>query len=203
MRSDPLPLPKVFPLTRFWRTYMLLLPFLGIVCIILAILMMMPALNDNVVSNIVPMLVMLVLAALLIWLYIGVRSSRLVLSQEGITYYNLFYRMYTPWHNVVGVGSVPYAFPLNFLKYKGLKLRERAIVPGKLEDGLRYGVAVIDSKWFAAGMVRYASIFNFPYGVGGRNWQKKELGAYIRQYAPQAFGEMPVMSEYTYREYMQ
>jgi hypothetical protein len=63
---------------------------------------------------------------------------------------------------------------------------------------------VIDSKWLAAGMVRYAGIFSFPYGgVGGRNWQKKELGAYIRQYAPQVFGEAPMMSEYSFREYME
>jgi hypothetical protein len=202
MRSDPLPLPKVYSPNRFWRAFILIFPFLSIVCIILAILTMIPALNDSVANNIVPMLLLLCLSAILIFLYIRIKSTRLVLSQEGMTYYSLEARMYTPWHNVVGIERMSFLFPLNFRKYMGLKLREKAIVPGKLEDGLRYGVAVIGaSKWL--GMAIYAGIFPIGFGIIGRNWQNEELGAYIRQYAPQVFGEAPMMSEYSFREYIQ
>lgn len=39
-------------------------------------------------------------------LFISTLTSRLEVSSEGIAYYGTGFRMYTPWHNIVGITQI-------------------------------------------------------------------------------------------------
>jgi len=67
----------------------------------------------------------------------------------------------------------------------------------KLEDGIRQGIAVIETDWWYPASMRasYAGFFVIDEIIRERHWQQSELGAYLQYYAPQAFEEFGFMKQ--------
>ncbi len=189
MRAGPMSSPKVYPITRFTSTCLLILPLMGIVFVSFAFLTLLPAINESITDSVVSILIAMAFFVFITYVYVVLRRVRLVISYEGIAFYGWGYRMYTPWYNVIGTESLSFSSPVNFRKFAGLKLRQKALLNMKLEDGIQQGIAVLETDWWnpAWNMARFAGIFPIGNMVGGFNWREGELGAVIRYYAPQAF----------------
>jgi hypothetical protein len=186
MRSAPLAAQRVFRITWSWRVFLFLVFFFADVLKIgLDWLLRLDTGSyqqflDDVIRNSAFVLVFAVLYYLLI------RNIRLVLSPQGITYYGAGFRLYTPWHNIIGTESFPLYYGLR--KVRGLKLYQRAVLNMSLEDGMRYGVAVMEISWWRSNqLAALAGMVPIQIEIAGRHWEEHELGAYIRQYAPRAF----------------
>jgi hypothetical protein len=162
---------------------------MGIVFVSFAFLTLLPAINESIADSVVSILIAMAFFVFVTYVYVVLRRVRLVISHEGIAFYGWGYRMYTPWYNVIGTESLSFSSPVNFRQFAGLKLRQKALLNMKLEDGIQQGIAVLETDWWnpAWSMARFAGIFPIGNMVGGFNWRESELGAVIRYYAPQAF----------------
>lgn len=139
---------------------LLTLPFLGVVFIGFGLLTFLPSLNESFADSVGTTLVGVVFCIVMMGMYRTFKRIRLVLTHDGITYYALGFRIYTPWQNVVGVGSIqPYAFPLNFRKIWGLQLHQPSVLGMKLTDGKRQSKAALETDWWnpASTMGTFAS----------------------------------------------
>jgi hypothetical protein len=151
-------------------------------------------------------LFLLALAAALVF---GLWKIRLVIAPEGITYYGMGFRVYTPWWNIRGIGRMQMGARL----VNGLLLQYPAVAGVSLEEGVRRQHPVLEtSGWLrlelkslpvlrvlaplgglsrrsvdeALDMRRYGSIV--PISLFVRKWQHSEVAAIVSQYAPQVFG---------------
>jgi hypothetical protein len=142
-------------------------------------------------------------------LIFGLWNSRLVIAPEGITYYGIGYRVYSPWWNTKGIGSMWLGARL----VNGLLLELPASEGVSLQEGMRQQRPVLEvSGWLhlelkalpvlrvlvplgglsqrsideALDMRRYGSII--PISLFVRQWQHSEAAWIIAQYAPQVFG---------------
>lgn len=57
MRAGPLSSPKVYPITRFTSTCLLILPLMGIVFVSFAFLTLLPAINESIADSVVSILI--------------------------------------------------------------------------------------------------------------------------------------------------
>jgi hypothetical protein len=93
---------------------------------------------------------------------------RLVISPNGIEYYQVGYGVRTSWDNVARIGEIP----AGLIMAEGLILYEPALFVGKLFSGVKY----IQTR----GQVIPLSLFK-------RDWVDSELGQQIKRYAPHLF----------------
>ena len=197
MHDESLPLPKVFHITRRWRIFLLICPFISVIWGSGAIWLLVSALHEskNVAPDIILALLSLAMASLILWLYVDYSKSRLVLTAHGIAYYGSGFRVYTPWQNIVGIGNPFQNVPLSVSwtpKLIGFRLRQNAVLRMKVEEGIRQGRAVNETDWWYPVSMRapYAGFFIIDEIIRERHWQQGELGAYLHHCAPQAFEEL-------------
>jgi hypothetical protein len=93
---------------------------------------------------------------------------RLVISADGIEYYQVGYSVRTSWENVARIGEIP----AGRIMAEGLILYESALTVDKLFSGVKY----IQTR----GQVIPLSLFK-------RDWLNSKLGQDIRKYAPHLF----------------
>ncbi len=178
---------KVYRMSPLINASLLILPFLGVVFIGFGLLTFLPSLNESFADSVGTTLVGVVFCIVMMGMYRAFKRIRLVLTNDGITYYALGFRIYTPWQNVVEVGSIqPYAFPLNFRKIWGLQLRQPSVLGMKLTDGKQQSKATLETDWWnpASTMGTFASLLPISPMINGRNWKDSELGMDIQHYAP-------------------
>lgn len=93
---------------------------------------------------------------------------RLVISPDGIEYYQVGYSVRTSWENVARIGEIP----AGRIIVEGLILYEPALTVDKLFSGVKY----IQTR----GQVIPLSLFK-------RDWLNSKLGQDIGKYAPHLF----------------
>lgn len=188
MSSQTLSLEKVYRLPHYVLMILLILPFLGFAGIGFGLLTFLPSLNESIADSIGTTIVGILFCLAMTGMYLTIKRIRLVLTEDGATYYAWGFRIYTPWQNVIGIGSIqPYStFPLNFRKFWGLQLRQYSVLGMKLADGKRQGKAALETDWWnpASTMAPFASILPMTPMLPGRNWKESPLGRDIQQYAP-------------------
>jgi hypothetical protein len=179
--SYPLSFPKVYR-TRIWLKVLLLLFSSGFLA--LAILAIMSAPNTNKAENVLPAIGFLIFAVISIISYLMQNSCRLVLSPEGLTWYTIGFRMFTPWHNLSGFGST------RLFGGRGLILQEAASMKIGLAAGMSQGIAVLEKEWWGyPGVWMLVRYFPIDSALCKRNWEYGELGMYLLRYASQVFRE--------------
>jgi hypothetical protein len=122
-------------------------------------------------------------------------NDRLEVSDEGIAYYGLGFRIYTPWENIISIARVkhPHAFIFRNRPLTALTLRSPASLHMTVEEGKRRQVAVIEKHWLAFSTKpqnynRYLPLFLLET-LTHDDLSRHEIGAYIRRYAPQVLEE--------------
>ena len=93
---------------------------------------------------------------------------RLVISPEGIEYYQVGYSVRTSWDNVARIGEIP----AGRIMAEGLILYEPALFVDRLFSGAKY----IQTR----GQVIPLSLFR-------RDWVESDLGQEIKKYLPHLF----------------
>lgn len=199
MTSTPLPFPKTFrsrPTGRYRSTSLLILiggiGLLALAGVLLKPLITPPFLNSAplflLLGRLLLILLLFLLAGFFLRTYYLIRWSKLTLTPEGILYDAVSFKMYTPWNNITGIGSVTYGIPI-----QGLALREPVLVDRKVSEGIQQGIAVIELTWLMISKARFKRRCPFRHllpldaAFVGYNWQQGECGAYLRQCAPQIF----------------
>ncbi len=129
-----------------------------------------------------------------IWRLVKLSNIRLELTPQGVTLYDYNYSYYTPWNNVAGIGLQRRGFQ----QLKGLQLARPAI-RGDLATGQIQHMAVAQIPWYVIfWQQRYLNVLAFPRYILPANWDQGEMGAYVRQYAPQAMGAQPAYGQQPY-----
>ena len=93
---------------------------------------------------------------------------RLVISSEGVEYYQVGYSVRTTWSNVARIGEIP----AGKIMAEGLILHEPALFVDRIFSGVNY----IQTR----GQVIPLSLFK-------RDWVDSDLGQEIKKYAPHLF----------------
>ncbi len=179
--SHALPFPKIYR-TRLLLKVLLLSFSIGFLA--LAILALIPAFNLDRANNLIPCISFFICAIIGTISYLLQNNCRLVLSPEGLTWYTIGYRMFTPWHTISGFGST------RGFGGRGLIMQEPASLKIGLAAGINQGIAVLEKKWWGyPGVWALVSFFPIDSALCKGNWEYGEIGMYLRRYAPQIFGE--------------
>lgn len=181
---------SIYGLPRSVRLLLLLLPLTGFALFGFGLLTFLPALNESFSDSVWTTLIGLLGCGVMLSLYRAIRRTRLVLTEDGITYDGWGFRLYTPWENVVGMGQIyPYAFPLSFRAIRGLQLRQPTVLGMKVQEARQQGKAALETAWWnpVFGMAVFAGLLPTTPMLPRRNWQESELGKQLQQYAPWAF----------------
>jgi hypothetical protein len=93
---------------------------------------------------------------------------RLVITPEGVEYYQVGYSVRTTWQNIARIGEIP----AGRIMVEGLILYESGLSVAKLFSGVKY----IQTR----GQVIPLSLFK-------RDWIESDLGQEIKMYAPHLF----------------
>ena len=115
-----------------------------------------------------PALFVVFVSCLAILMAYSAVQIRLVISPEGIEYYQVGYSVRTTWENVERIGEIP----AGRIMAEGLILYEHALFVEHWLTGLKY----IQTR----SQVITLSLFR-------RDWLNSELGQDIRKYAPHLF----------------
>lgn len=179
---------KVYRVPQFVKVSMLILPILGIIFIGFGFLTFLPSLNASFLDSVGTTTVGIIFFGLMMGLYKATDTTRLVLSDGGITYYALGSRMYTPWQNVVGITRRK-LYPnslLNFRKFRVLELRQPSVLGMKMVEGKQRGVAALETDWWnpAGSMRSFAGVVPLSPMLHGRNWKESALWRDIQEHAP-------------------
>jgi hypothetical protein len=181
-------LEKVYPLPPFVLACSLANPFLALVITGMGLLTFSPYLNFSVAYSVGATFAGMATFAMTTAMYRATKHVRLVLTDDGITYYGRGFSIYTPWQNVIGVGSVqPFPFPLNFLKVPGLRLRHPSVLGMKLIEGRQQGIAVLETARRNPTLIKALFASNLPirpWVLYTRNWKESELCRDLQHYAP-------------------
>jgi hypothetical protein len=197
MSSQTLSSEKVYRLPHYVMMILLIFPFLGFAGIGFGLLTFLPSLNESIADSIGITIVGILFCLAMTGMYLTIKRTRLVLTEDGATYYAWGFRIYTPWQNVIGIGSTqPYStFPLNVRTFWGLQLRQYSMLGMKLADGKRQGKAALETDWWnpASTMAPFASILPMTPMLPGRNWKESPLGAACR-YTSLTFCQAPTLT---------
>ncbi len=179
---------KEYRLPCFVNIYLLLFPLIGILLTGFGLLTFLPSLNRNFLDSVWTTSVGIVSFGLMMGMYKAIKATRLVLTDNGITYYCWGYRIYTPWQNVIGMTrrKLYSNFPSNLRKFQVLQLRQPSVLGMKLIAGKQKGVAILETDWWnpAWAMKEFAGIVPLTPMLHGRNWKESALCRDIQERAP-------------------
>ena len=174
-----------------WRLSLFFLPLLGIAWTVLGMLTFLPSFHTrfgDALGNTVSGLVVLTLLGSF---YRTLGKIRLVVTADGMTYYALGFRMYTPWKNVMGLERFhPYPFTiLHARTFPGFQLCQNYRIHLKIAEGRQQEVAVLETSWWNPvwSMAPFAKRFPLLNVIVGYNWQERDFGRDVQQYAPWVF----------------
>lgn len=132
-------------------------------------------------------LVMAVISYLCATIYTQGRNVRLEVLAEGLAFYYIGFRMFTPWSNISGFDEIPLGRKL----VPGLKYKEAAVAKLDVVAGIEQKKAVTRYNWWVGRGRRYFE--GMPLTIASHyNFEQSELGRYIKKYAPQAFAKTGV-----------
>ena len=120
-------------------------------------------------------------------------NAHLEVSHEGVAYYGCGFYIYTPWQNIVGVARVKH--PCTFPSYRPVNafvFNSPALLNVPISEGKRQGRAVIEKHWLVFSTKPQTYNLCLPLisdNLANADISSHELSIYIRQYAPQVFGE--------------
>ncbi len=173
-----------------WKVRLLLLgfPLLGIAWTVFGLITFLPSWHTYWGDSLGTTLSGLVCFIVLNYMYHSLGFSRLIVTDDGITYHTLGYRMYTPWQNIECFELFS-AYPSTLLhvrQFPGFKLRQKYRVHMKLEEGRHQQLAVMETEWWNPvwSMAPYMRRFPIFEVIVGRNWQKNAFGRDIQDHAP-------------------
>lgn len=116
----------------------------------------------------------------------------LVLTNDGLTFYGLRYRIYTPWQNVIGIEKMHIAI-LGIIgsSFTGLRLYNDYRYDIDIEEGRRLGIAVMEVDWPESmrSMQVLHHVFPIMTFIAGYDWPGKALGKDMQRYAPWLFAQ--------------
>ena len=187
----------IYPFYKSWviRFGLLYFPFIGVAWTIFGMLTFLPSLQKSFADSLGTTLSGFIFFVLMVLLYRALGQTRLLVTDDGMTYYSLGSRMYTPWKNVMRLERLrPYPFTiLHARKLMGFKLRQKYTLGMTLEEGRQQQVAVLETDWWnpAWSMAPFADTFPLVEGIVGHNWQQGEFGQDLQHYAPWIFEQDP------------
>ncbi|HTK06651.1 MAG TPA: hypothetical protein VL485_05760 [Ktedonobacteraceae bacterium] len=174
-----------------WRLFCLFFPLIGMSWMVFGLITFLPALHTSFGYSLGTTIPGLICLILMIYLYRAIGRTRYVITEDGMTYYTLGFRLYTPWKNLLGVEPFrPYPSTLLYARtFPSFKLRERYRTDLTLEEGRQQQVAVLETSWWqpVLGMAPYADRFPVFEATVGYHWQERAFGRDVRQYAPWVF----------------
>ena len=190
---------KEYRMTGIWR----FAPFYVLaMCLAFSLLFIVLIFTISKIDN--ASRVVFIVATLFFWvlgglLFFGFRGTRLVTSPQGVIFYGVGYRVYSPWDNIKGIGEGSYGGNRNMVwnyqapqRVEGLLLRQLAIPGVSVADGIQNHMAVIDSNpllltIIVANIARYGNLI--PLRGFMNDIVREELLAEARHYAPENFKE--------------
>lgn len=132
----------------------------------------------------------ILLTAFFIYVPLGMWNTRLELSPEGITHYNMGWRTYTPWYNIAGLDDT--TIPILIRPKKTvLMFKEPASREISIKEGKKRGIAAIEFSWWTqhgAGLAYQGRMIPFTYFVSRAEVEHGLFNAYMHQYTPHVFG---------------
>lgn len=118
------------------------------------------------------------------------RKHRLVTSPDGLIFYDLDYRIYIPWSNLVGRSKMSRKNMLIgyqlYRNVEGLQF-EPPTTPMNLAQAREQQRPAIEETGRNTGLYRFARVDMIPIGYFLHDWQRSPLAQEIRRYAPQVF----------------
>jgi hypothetical protein len=195
-QSLPPPLPQnVYRLRPLWRAF-----YAGIYPLISMIVGLSLALKylgtfDSIAFSL--FIICLIVLAVGYNIYYGIRMSmaRLVTSPVGVTYYGVGFRIYTPWHQIAGIGKVW----KRWMPITGFTFRTPPALMESANQAIQGQVPVIEiSQWRRPFYRQYTKLIPLTWFVG--NLQNSSLGRDIGWSAPHLLGGIPSASSSTSME---
>ena len=190
--SPPPPPQNVYRLRPLWRAF-----YAGIYPLISLIAGLSLALKylgtfDSIAFSL--FIICLIVLAVGYNIYYGIRMSmaRLVTSPVGVTYYGVGFRIYTPWHQIAGIGKVW----KRWMPITGFTFRTPPALMETANQGLQGQIPVIEiSRWRRPFYRQYTRLLPLTWFVG--NLQNSSLGRDIGWSAPHLLGGIPSASNST------
>jgi hypothetical protein len=187
------PLPKVYTITGKWQKIIIVYLIICILSALAAFILVSGLIlyHDQLISTTtLPFALVIYVGALILaavaylcgTMYVQGRRMRLELLPEGLAFYAIGWRMFTPWDNIEGVDKIPMGRRLN----TGLKYKARAVKNIDIANGIEQRKAVTRYNWWTNKRRRYYE--GMPLSIDNHQaLEQSELGAYLKTYAPQAF----------------
>ncbi len=190
--SPPPPPQNVYRLRPLWRAF-----YAGIYPLISLIVGLSLALKyldtfDSIAFSL--FFICLLVLAVGYNIYYGIRMSmaRLVTSPVGVIYYGVGFRIYTPWHQIAGIGKVW----KRWMPITGFTFRTPPALMETANQGLQGQIPVIEiSRWRRPFYRQYTRLIPLTWFVG--NLQNSSLGRDIGWSAPHLLGGIPSASNST------
>lgn len=176
--------------------------FLGLLLLIAAFYMLMPATYHDIAARIVnvpqPLLVGLFcfFGLIFVLFYLVWSSVRLTLSEAGLTYYAVGYVIHTPWQNIAALVLLARPGPSQTGPVEGFKLKTKAALDLRVEEAMKRNVAAAEpARWLPRPLKErfphtfpYTSVLPLDHHLVGRRWRQEKKGefrGYLQRYAPQ------------------
>ena len=132
-----------------------------------------------------------VLAFSVVFAYYLLSRTRLEVSSDGITYYAIGFRVRSTWDNLEGYGKRvlgAQSVESLILRKPGIEVSRWMQIGYNLMPAAQVAAAAQGRYLPSSRLSSYADVI--PVALYSENWRSSELGALIKQYAPQAFDNL-------------
>ena len=144
--------------------------------------------GETLLKKIYALLIIGILLILSCIFFISTLINHIEVSSEGVAYYGLALRIYTPWTNVVGITHIQYPlYP--FHPTTVFVLRQPALLNGSVEEGKRQQLPVVENFWYLKLLTATPMNYLWYMPLHGSlvspfDLEQGDFSVYIRQYAP-------------------
>lgn len=193
-QSSASPEQKVYRQIGILRMMPLLILALGLGFSVMFLVLFFTGSRFDMASRIVMLVGAVIMAALGVLLFVGLRRMRLVTSPQGVILYGIGYKVYTPWENIKGIGEDRYggnnAYGTRYYqpsrRMEGFIFYRPALFGMSIEEGIRSHVAVIQGiVLMAVKTSRYNNMLPLSGFLDATT--RQELIDDAKKYAPQTF----------------
>ena len=190
---------KEYRMLGVWRFAPLLVLAMCIVFSLIFIVLLFTLPKMDNATRVVMMIGTLFFWVLGVLLFLGLRRVRLITSPQGIIFYAIGYRIYSPWDNIKGIGEGEYGGNKVYgatyqpsQQVEGLLLRKLAVPGPSIAEGIQHQTSVIEGNrlilaFILANIARYGNLI--PLRGFVNDTVREELLADAKRYAPQNFQE--------------
>lgn len=185
---------KVYRQIGIWRAAPLFILALGLGLSIMFLILLFTGSRFDIASRIILLVGAIIMAALGVLLFVGLKRVRLVTSSQGVILYGVGYKVYTPWDNIKDISKDWYGgndfhygqFYQPSQRVEGFLFYRPAVFGPTIEEGMRQHIAVIQGMALLA--VKISRFTNMlPLNGFLDETTRRELIDDARKYAPQTF----------------